>query len=444
MLSTLIFIVAVHLVPTLFVSGATGTGSSHTCSAASTAISVAVKPQTKEVIFVCEQAVPYVWPAGDAVVTTFFSKGDLKDTEKLADVFGAGSQLTVQASDKEKKPGAPVTATLTIKQFAETPRTIYFACGTTESPAKQATSRRLSGDEEGAGERGSNLNLQGKEHPTNGKENQEGGGAPKGENKAAAESSGKGRAVVRLSGPSPARSTPESSVTSARRPSGTPDGHPKGEQSDWAHQAGAAPHQLDSTTSVEHRDENLEQNGEQIPPHVLPAVPPPSSSQGSSGSSSAGPNDELGKTSCLVAVTVPAEPNGVTCIAEKKTMELDISSKTKVVTFKCGSTIPSLSPANSSLNVYDGSCKNEMLLEKVLSTAKLESTDSGYAFSVEGLPATPTAVCYKCLPNPGKEAGAPECTIRISVAGREPSEAAAGSLRFAPLVLASIVSTLRF
>ncbi|PFH33704.1 SAG-related sequence [Besnoitia besnoiti] len=437
MLSTLIFIVAVHLVPTLFVSGATGTGSSHTCSAASTAISVAVNPQTKEVIFVCEQAVPYVWPAGDAVVTTFFSKGDLKDTEKLADVFGAGSQLTVQASDKEKKPGAPVTATLTIKQFAETPRTIYFACGTTESPAKQATSRRLSGDEEGAGERGSNLNLQGKEHPTNGKENQEGGGAPKGENKAAAELSGKETKAASPSVPRPAPSSPAQSVPSTKQPGNVAEGekdHLEDQHSGSPPQAGATAGQLGGREG--HLNGVPDHKNDLAQPQTPPRASLPTESTGNqqNGPPASTPSDSLSSTSCLVTVTVPGGPSATACTADKKTMELDINRKTKSVTFECGSTVPSLSPADSSLNVYDGSCNKKVSLLDVLPTAKLETADSGYTFSVERLPSTPIALCYKCLPTQsaaGKEAEMSECTIKISVAGEQPSSAAGGSLRFA-------------
>ncbi|PFH33708.1 SAG-related sequence SRS53B [Besnoitia besnoiti] len=124
------------------------------------------------------------------------------------------------------------------------------------------------------------------------------------------------------------------------------------------------------------------------------------------------------KATCLVTVTVPADPNAPTCTLAKKSMEVDITSEAKSTTFSCDSTIPSLSPETSSGNIFDESCAKPVKLAEALPTAKLEPAGSGYTFSVVELPSAPTTLCYKCSTSPEKERdGADEsCTVKIKVA----------------------------
>ncbi|PFH33710.1 SAG-related sequence [Besnoitia besnoiti] len=130
-----------------------------------------------------------------------------------------------------------------------------------------------------------------------------------------------------------------------------------------------------------------------------------------------------------------SDPEKSACTTEKRTMELDVNDQTKSVDFKCDTNISSLSPPNSATTVYDGSCEKELSLEKVLPTAKVESTDSGYTFRVDQLPPTSTTVCYKCSASAAQTEKASGCAVHIKVAGAASSSAVASSSVLYPVLV---------
>ncbi|PFH33709.1 hypothetical protein BESB_079250 [Besnoitia besnoiti] len=431
MLSAFFFALTLHLWPALFVLGA---GNSNTCSEVNTAIAVTVDPQTKGTTFMCGKAVSHIWPAGDTEVATYFGGDDLKAPVKLAETFGEGSRLSVQKSEEGRDSGSPVTATLKLERLPETQQSIYFACGAKDYAAGQASGRRLTADDEATEETEANRALRGKEPFRKDEVNKREESALRGEHASSSP------AAVPVAGSPPG----PHSVPIAAEGSLGHTGDLGGKAGNQSLREGGVVIGEDSAlgkpdiqgTDEEKRKDATEHNSEQTQPLMGPLVPqPPPPHEANPGDSVPGKRTvNLKNTTCLVAVTVPAEASASTCTASKKNMELDINSQTMDVNFQCGSTVPSLSPANTAETVYDESCKKEVSLGKVLPSAKLEHVDSGYKFSVERLPPTLTTLCYKCSPkspNTVKEVEVPECTVKINVVGGESSTAAGGSLRLA-------------
>ncbi|EPT25752.1 SAG-related sequence SRS52C [Toxoplasma gondii TgCatPRC2] len=129
---------------------------------------------------------------------------------------------------------------------------------------------------------------------------------------------------------------------------------------------------------------------------------------------------------CVVTVTVPADPAANTCTLTRKTMNLEVTSKSKSVSFKCDTDIATLTPAVGSGMIYDELCKKEVTLSETLPTAKLEGTTTGYTFSIEELPENAATFCYKCLASTtgNQKGGSGEqlsaCTVKINVSAAVP------------------------
>nr|CCA30079.1 SRS domain-containing protein [Neospora caninum Liverpool]CEL71325.1 TPA: SRS domain-containing protein [Neospora caninum Liverpool] len=110
------------------------------------------------------------------------------------------------------------------------------------------------------------------------------------------------------------------------------------------------------------------------------------------------------------------------CTVQKQNMELEITSENKSVSFQCDTGISTLNPKESTTNIFDESCENEVTLAEKLPSASLTTTNSGYTFSVEELPETAITLCYKCSsPADDTEESPPErkivaCTVKINVA----------------------------
>ncbi|KEP65870.1 UNVERIFIED_CONTAM: SAG-related sequence SRS52C [Hammondia hammondi] len=155
---------------------------------------------------------------------------------------------------------------------------------------------------------------------------------------------------------------------------------------------------------------------------------PPSSNdvQGTRGPSTPASKPTDSTAQCVVTVTVPADPAANTCTLTKKTMNLEVTSKSKSVSFKCDTDIATLTPAVASGMIYDKLCKEEFKLSEKLPTAKLAETTSGYTFSLEELPENAAAFCYKCLASAaGNQKGGSgqqpsACTVKINVSAAVP------------------------
>ncbi|PFH33705.1 SAG-related sequence SRS53F [Besnoitia besnoiti] len=103
-----------------------------TCDAAEKSVAITVDAGKKKAQFVCDKAVPHVWPKKDENdVLLYFRGRDLKETSGLEDLFGVDSKLTVQKITKANE-ASPVTATLSIGALPTMQQIIYFACGATE------------------------------------------------------------------------------------------------------------------------------------------------------------------------------------------------------------------------------------------------------------------------------------------------------------------------
>ncbi|KFG56335.1 SAG-related sequence SRS53B [Toxoplasma gondii RUB] len=137
------------------------------------------------------------------------------------------------------------------------------------------------------------------------------------------------------------------------------------------------------------------------------------------------------KAKCLVTVTVPADPDAQTCTPAKQSMNLEITEKSKSAAFQCDTDISALSPDVGSKLIFDERCQKEVNLTEVIASAKVQTTDIGYAFSVEELPDTAQAFCYKCsTATANTEANAPNenaCFVKIKVSAANKDSAASAS-----------------
>ncbi|EPR58913.1 SAG-related sequence SRS53B [Toxoplasma gondii GT1] len=137
------------------------------------------------------------------------------------------------------------------------------------------------------------------------------------------------------------------------------------------------------------------------------------------------------KAKCLVTVTVPADPDAQTCTLAKQNMNLEITEKSKSAAFQCDTDISTLSPDVGSKLIFDERCQKEVNLTEVIASAKVQTTDTGYAFSVEELPDTAQAFCYKCsTATSNTEANAPNenaCFVKIKVSAANKDSAASAS-----------------
>ncbi|PFH33711.1 hypothetical protein BESB_079270 [Besnoitia besnoiti] len=445
-MAVLVFAIALLICPTVHEAAKDPAGAAtNVCSSADSSISIQVDPKTKQAEFVCEKPTTYVWPQErDGVVGEYFMDQAVSAPTGLVGDFGEGSQLEVQKKGEESVPPTPVTARLTVAMLPDLQRTIYFACSTKAYQAGQSEglppntddlhSEQENSNSEGSHKPGGVVGLggegQGPDHipdheteetgdrgeteealkpvtpssPSNG-----GVGAADAPRHSENDAGGleevvkKNTVVTGVSPQSPGASEAPSLG------SGTPPSAPE------AHSAGGVGLEI---TRPDQADQNAvvqKDQGEDTPKEAR---------EGSRLRRLAGRSDN---TKCIVAVTVPADPSALTCTTEKRTMELDVNDQTKSVDFKCDTNISSLSPPNSATTVYDGSCEKELSLEKVLPTAKVESTDSGYTFRVDQLPPTSTTVCYKCsAPSEHAERteGAAACTIKIRIANAFSSGAA--------------------
>ncbi|EPT25747.1 SAG-related sequence SRS53B [Toxoplasma gondii TgCatPRC2] len=137
------------------------------------------------------------------------------------------------------------------------------------------------------------------------------------------------------------------------------------------------------------------------------------------------------KAKCLVTVTVPADPDAQTCTLAKQNMNLEITEKSKSAAFQCDTDISTLSPDVGSKLIFDERCQKEVNLTEVIASAKVQTTDTGYAFSVEELPDTAQVFCYKCsTATANTEANAPNenaCFVKIKVSAANKDSAASAS-----------------
>ncbi|RQX70916.1 SAG-related sequence SRS53B [Toxoplasma gondii CAST] len=137
------------------------------------------------------------------------------------------------------------------------------------------------------------------------------------------------------------------------------------------------------------------------------------------------------KAKCLVTVTVPADPDAQTCTLAKQNMNLEITEKSKSAAFQCDTDISTLSPDVGSKLIFDERCQKEVNLTEVIASAKVQTTDTGYAFSVEELPDTAQAFCYKCsTATANTEANAPNenaCFVKIKVSAANKDSATSAS-----------------
>nr|CCA30081.1 SRS domain-containing protein [Neospora caninum Liverpool]CEL71327.1 TPA: SRS domain-containing protein [Neospora caninum Liverpool] len=138
------------------------------------------------------------------------------------------------------------------------------------------------------------------------------------------------------------------------------------------------------------------------------------------------------------------------CTVQKQNMDLEITSENKSVSFQCDTGISTLSPTDSTTNIFDESCENEVTLAEKLPSASLTTTNSGYTFSVEELPETAITLCYKCSsPTDDTEESLERkndaCTVKVNVAAADlnsDSEASDSTGSVPTLIFAFVVSLL--
>ncbi|KEP65865.1 UNVERIFIED_CONTAM: SAG-related sequence SRS53B [Hammondia hammondi] len=137
------------------------------------------------------------------------------------------------------------------------------------------------------------------------------------------------------------------------------------------------------------------------------------------------------KAKCLVTVTVPADPDAQTCTLAKQNMNLEITENSKSAAFHCDTDISALSPDVGSKMIFDEMCQKEVNLTEVIASAKVQTTDAGYTFSVEELPDTAQTFCYKCSTAAANtEVKAPNenaCFVKIKIAAANKDSAASAS-----------------
>nr|CCA30085.1 SRS domain-containing protein [Neospora caninum Liverpool]CEL71331.1 TPA: SRS domain-containing protein [Neospora caninum Liverpool] len=125
------------------------------------------------------------------------------------------------------------------------------------------------------------------------------------------------------------------------------------------------------------------------------------------------------------------------CTVEKQSMELDITSESKSVSFHCDTNVDELSPTEFSDKILDESCEEQVTLAEKLSSATLTKAESGYTFSVEELPETAATFCYKCsAPSDsdhrevlGQNQNTNACTVKIQVSAALPDGSSSASAR---------------
>ncbi|KEP65866.1 UNVERIFIED_CONTAM: SAG-related sequence SRS53A [Hammondia hammondi] len=132
---------------------------------------------------------------------------------------------------------------------------------------------------------------------------------------------------------------------------------------------------------------------------------------------------------CVVTVTVPADPDANTCTLERQTMNLEVTSGTKSVSFQCDTGIATLIPGVDSKTIFDETCAKEVPLADTLPSAKLATEDSRYTFTVDELPETAATFCYKCSAPAAHNSKAPEqqtdaCNVKINISAASLESAA--------------------
>ncbi|CBZ51659.1 SRS domain-containing protein [Neospora caninum Liverpool] len=147
--------------------------------------------------------------------------------------------------------------------------------------------------------------------------------------------------------------------------------------------------------------------------------------------------EDNGEKKCTVQIAVwgppiqglPEYPTPSKCAANQSTLNLEVNSSNKSVTFACGDGNV-LSPALFD-NVFSAEgCTEESPLADHLSTASLVqhgTTEAGkdakkpaYTFQVTSLPAEEKTVCYQCRKSsPSGRSNDPTCTVYIKVAKEE-------------------------
>nr|CCA30073.1 SRS domain-containing protein [Neospora caninum Liverpool]CEL71319.1 TPA: SRS domain-containing protein [Neospora caninum Liverpool] len=141
------------------------------------------------------------------------------------------------------------------------------------------------------------------------------------------------------------------------------------------------------------------------------------------------------------------------CTVEKKNMAMEITSESKSVAFQCDTHISTLSPTDSTTNIFDESCENEVTLVEKVPSASLTTTNSGYTFRVEELPETAITFCYKCSAssdsgktNPPQEESMEKkdaCIVKINVSAANldsDASTSATARSVTSLVFASFIS----
>nr|CEL77741.1 TPA: SRS53B [Toxoplasma gondii VEG] len=364
------------------------------CSAQTetTGISVSVDPKTKKVSFVCDKGMNKVLPsAEDNRVTKCYTKKELEGDVDLVRLFGEGTTAVI-TSTAEASQNSELT--LTVGTLPMKTNIIYFYCTTSAEDSDSVTESRPS-------------------DTTPGLESAHGGSlVPP-------------PAAAAVSG---VRNTSKDSSVTPRGTVGLVGGVRRlmvvDDKQDKA---------LSRSTTLE--------NGET----VTPTQP---------------------KAKCLVTVTVPADPDAqsnilyycglpdirfvppgslrsvdchhifcllisAACTLAKQNMNLEITEKSKSAAFQCDTDISTLSPDVGSKLIFDERCQKEVNLTEVIASAKVQTTDTGYAFSVEELPDTAQVFCYKCsTATANTEANAPNenaCFVKIKVSAANKDSAASAS-----------------
>nr|CEL70122.1 TPA: SRS domain-containing protein [Neospora caninum Liverpool] len=390
---------------------ADGDGSKITCNetTAQTGISVSVDQKTKKVSFVCDTGMKTVLPSEGSSVTKCYTEKGLKEEEELVSLFGQGSQATVVASTGKSKQNSEVT--LTLGELPQTMQTIYFVC--TDSTASDAESPEGTGDPDASltvpqagAEAGGSVSPAPKP------------GAISGVNSVTPGVGARRVAVVDASHDAFRRSANRAAVGVSKQGESkarcvvtvTVPADPTASTSSWSKLGRQRSHGLPNKA----RGRPLSINPTQP---YQPAIRLNACYLASKHSVFRGHVHHLTPRCPSV---MPAA-----CTGAKQSMDLEITSESKSVSFQCDTIIDRLNPENHSDLIFDESCQNPVRLADMLPSAKLATSTSGYTFSVEELPETAGTFCYKCAAASGSEQEGEElwqepnaCYVKIQVPQR--------------------------
>nr|CCA30077.1 SRS domain-containing protein [Neospora caninum Liverpool]CEL71323.1 TPA: SRS domain-containing protein [Neospora caninum Liverpool] len=356
-------------------------------------ISVAVDSTSRTVSFICDSDMNQVRPAPTTEkVTRCYTKETFTEEKSLVELFGEKSKGTVT---KSKEPSQSSTVTLTLEKLPEKTTTIYFTCA---APAGSSNSVALP-----APPLQSALHRQGTSSVRDPSEGVIGLAAGL-------------RRLMMLEAAQ--REALRRSTNSAAASVGQ-----KNQKNEPCVVRVTVP--ADPTATIP----QLARHDEIEPYSISPTRPYQLVT-----TQIASPPRSLLRSPVHQLTPVCTFPLSAACTVEKKSMALEVTSESKSVSFQCDTNIDTLSPDVASNKIFDESCQEEVLLAENLPSAKLETQDSRYTFTVEELPETAATFCYKCSPSADgeKELSSGEdtnaCTARIKVTAANPDSDSAASV----------------